>query len=178
MKKNMKKAIMMAMVLALALAPAAQADTIFSPTFRFYGVEEQPTEVPTAEPTVEPTEAPTAEPTAAPAETAAEEPTAEPTAEPTEAPTAEPLPEITLKVSSNLAGLTEVDEGTLMILTLTVEGADNCEYTIRWQETKDGVTWVDIPGANGMEYALTLKPEHSGMYWRACLDIADTEAAE
>lgn len=185
MKKNMNKAIMMALVMMLALAPLAQADTIVSPTFRFYGVAEQPTEVPTAEPTVEPTAEPTAEPEVTAAPEASVAPTAAPvsepevTAEPTEAPTAEPLPEITVSISSNLAGKRAVRVGTEMVLTMTVENAAGRAYTIQWQQsTDDGATWSDIPGANGEQYSLSLQREHTGMLWRVTIDIEDAAANE
>ena len=185
MKKNMKKAIMMALVMMMALAPLAQADTIVSPTFRFYGVEEQPTEVPTAEPTVEPTAEPTTEPevTAAPEASAASTaaPASEPevTAEPTEAPTAEPLPEITVSISSNLAGRTYIFTGTEMVLTAMVENAGEYAYDIQWQQSTDGgVTWENIPGANAMKYSLIIGTEHNGMSWRVTVDLIEPNSAE
>lgn len=165
MKKNIRKAIVMALVLVMAMSAVAQADTIISPVFRLPSAASRPTEVPT----VEPTAAPTAEPTAEPVVEATEEPVAEITEEPVEEP------EVVLKVSSNLAGRKGVLAGTQMILTLQVEGADGRDYTIRWQQTKDGIVWEDILGANDYVYSLVLRAEHSGMYWRACLDMTDTE---
>ena len=177
MKKNMNKAIMMALVMMLALAPLAQADTIVSPTFRFYGVAEQPTEVPTAEPTVEPTAEPTAEPEVTAAPEVDAEPVSEPevTAEPTEAPTAEPLPEITVSISSNLGNRKIFFAGTEMVLGLNVEGGpEDAEYAIQWQHSIDGgATWTDISGANDYEYRLILSTEHTGMCWRATVELLE-----
>lgn len=183
MKKNIRKAFAMAFALIMMMTAVAQADVIVSPAFTLPGAAARPTEIPTVEPTASPTEAPAAEPTAAPAEeptaqpaeVPAEEPTAEPTAVPVEEPEDEP---ISLSISCNLAGKTTVVEGTVLVLTLNVEGAEGRDYTIRWQQTKDGVNWEDIPGANGMQYSLALQVEHSGMYWRACLDMADTNTGE
>lgn len=173
MKKTIRKAIALAMVLTLALTAAAQADTIVSPSFRLPTAGERPTEVPTVEPTAEPIAEPTEEPTVEPTEVPTEEPTEEPTAEPTE----EPLPEPVLSVTSNLAGKTSVASGTEMVLTLLVEGADGYAYTIQWQQSNDGgATWTDVPNANSHELRLILTPEHSGMYWRACVDILSPEA--
>lgn len=91
MKKNIRKAIVMALALMMAMTAVAQADTIISPVFRLPGAASRPTEVPTVEPTAEPTVEPTAEPTAEPVV----EVTAEPTVEPTVEPIAEPMVEVT-----------------------------------------------------------------------------------
>lgn len=192
MKKNMRKAIILALALVMTLTTTAVADTIVSPVFRFPSVQERPTEAPTAEPTAEPMAEPTAEPTEVPTEdpTAAPEvtvepevttepteaptkvPTEEPTAEPTAEPTPEPLPEPVLNVTSNLTGKKIVAVGTELVLTLTVEGAEGYEYLIQWQQSSDGGnTWTDIPGANQHQYSLILEKSHTGLYWRAIIDL-------
>ena len=210
MKKNMRKAIILALALVMTLTTTAVADTIVSPVFRFPSVQERPTEAPTAEPTAEPTEAPTEEPTAEPEVTVEPEVTAEPTvepevtaepevpAEPTVEPevtlepevTAEPAvePEVTaepvvteepavepsINVYSKLEGKAIIIGGTQMVLTAVVEGVEEGTYTIQWQQSSDNcATWQDIAGANGHEYILILKQEHSGMYWRAIVQIDD-----
>lgn len=156
MKKLIRNTVILALAAALLLTGTALAETITSPVFHFPTVQQRPTEAPTAEPT----EAPTAEPTV------------EPTAEPTAVPTAEPLPELTLLVSSNLAGMQTVSVGTEMVLTLTVEGAGDHPYTIQWQQSVDGgATWTDVPGANGHEYSIILDETHSGMYWRVNVEL-------
>lgn len=95
MKKNIRKAIVMALALMMAMTAVAQADTIISPVFRLPSAASRPTEVPTVEPTAEPTVEPTAEPTAEPTTEPVVEVTAEPTVEPTAEPTAEPVAEVT-----------------------------------------------------------------------------------
>ena len=59
-----------------------------------------------------------------------------------------------------------------------VKGADGWLYRIQWQQTTDGVNWTDVPGANDHYFALKLKPEHSGMYWRAIVEIIGQDTAE
>ena len=230
MKKSIRQAIILAMVMILAVTSTALADTIVSSSFKFDSVMEQPEATPSVEPEAEPTEEPAAEPTeeaaeepavteepvAEPTEEAAgepavteepadepteeavedpavtEEPAAEPTeevveepaateepvAEPAAEPTAEPLPEITATITSNLGELETVGVGTEMILTLTVEGNEGYAYTVQWQKSTDGVNWQDIEGANGDQFVLILAKEHSGVYWRATVDLVDPAAAE
>ena len=238
MKKSIRQAIILAMVMILAVTSTALADTIVSSSFKFNSVMEQPEATPSVEPEAEPTEEPAAEPTeeaaeepvvteapaAEPTEEAAEEPavTEEPAAEPTEEAaeepvvteepaaepteevveepavteepavepteevveepaaeaTAEPLPEITATITSNLGELETVGVGTEMILTLTVEGNEGYAYTVQWQKSTDGVNWQDIEGANGDQFVLILAKEHSGVYWRATVDLVDPAAAE
>lgn len=86
-------------------------------------------------------------------------------------------PELVLKVTSNLEDGARVLVGTEMVLTLTVEGAEGYEYTIQWQQTRDvGVTWEDVPGATDHQLRISLDPSHSGMYWRAVVNIAPSAA--
>lgn len=221
MKKSIRQAIILAMVMILAVTSTALADTIVSSSFKFNSVMEQPEETPTVEPETEPTEEPADEPTEeVPAVTeepvvteepavteepvvseepeveateevveepvVTEEPVVEPTeevaeetvAEPAAETTAEPLPEITATITSNLGELETVGVGTEMILTLTVEGNEGYAYTVQWQKSTDGVNWQDIEGANGDQFRLILAKEHSGVYWRATVDLVDPAAAE
>ncbi len=167
MKKSIRQAIILAMVMILALTSTALADTIVSTSFKFNSVMEQPEETPAVEPEAEATEEPAAEPN----EEVAEESVVE--------PTAEPLPLPTISISSNLAGRSIVAPGTQMVLTMSVEGAAGRAYTIQWQQSSDnGASWNDIPGANAEQYVLKLSTEHSGMIWRVTIDIEDTVTAE
>lgn len=75
-----------------------------------------------------------------------------------------------ISLTSNLKDGGTYEEGTELILTLNVEGYEGIDYEIRWQETTDGVTWTDIPGENGHELRIILRPEHEGVYWRALLN--------
>lgn len=216
MKKSIRQAIILAMVMILAVTSTALADTIVSSSFKFNSVMEQPEETPTVEPEAEATEEVTEEPAAEPTEEVVEEPveteepatepteevveepvvteepatepteevTEEPAAEPTEEVTEEPAaesteevveePEISLTVTSNLAGKKAVLLGTEMVLTLTVDGAEGCAYTIQWQSSADGgATWTDVPGATEHQLKVILMQEHAGLLWRASINIPD-----
>lgn len=189
MKKSIRQAIILAMVMILAVTSTALADTIVSSSFKFSSVMEQPEATPTVEPEVEPTEEPAAEPTEEVGEEPAvtEEPAVEPTEEvveepvATEEPAAEPTeevveeePEITLTVTSNLAGRKAVLIGTEMVLTLTVDGAEGIDYSVQWQSSDDGgSTWENVSGATEHQLKVILTKEHTGLLWRASINIPD-----
>ena len=197
MKKSIRQAIILAMVMILAVTSTALADTIVSSSFKFNSVMEQPEETPTVEPeaeateevteepaaeepAAEPTEEVTAEPAAESTEEVTEAPAVEPTEEATEEPAAESTeevveePEMSLTVTSNLAGKKAVLLGTEMVLTLTVDGAEGCAYTIQWQSSADGgATWTDVPGATEHQLKVILMQEHAGLLWRASINIPD-----
>lgn len=155
MKKNARRVAILALVLTFAMTGVALADTIVSPVFQFSGVMAAPTATP--EPEAEPS---AAEDGAVPAE------------EPTEVQDNEP--DIHLSVTSNLGGRTVVVQGTELVLTLKVEGAEGYAYTIQWQQSSDGgATWTDIAGATDAQYRLKLKPDHTGLYWRATIDLGE-----
>lgn len=164
MKKNVRSMIILAVILVFTMTSAALADTIVSPVFQFSGVQAAPTATPEPE-----------------AEAAGEGETADAAEEPTEVqqPEADPEPDVKLSVSSNLAGGSVVMEGTELVLTLTVEGAEGYAYTIQWQQSSDGgATWTDVAGATGAQYRLKLKPAHTGMYWRATIDLGEPVTEE
>lgn len=161
MKKSIRQAIILAMVMILAVTSTALADTIVSSSFKFNSVMEQPEETPTVEPTEEP------------AVTSAEEDVE------AQQPETEPEPDVKLSVTTNLADGSVVMEGTELVLTLTVEGAEGYVYTIQWQQSSDGgASWTDVAGANAIQYRLKLKPEHTGMYWRATIDLGEPVSEE
>lgn len=178
MKKSIRQAIILAMVMILALTSTALADTIVSSSFKFSSVMEQPEATPTVEPEAEVTEEPAVEPTEEVTEEPAVEPTEEVVEEPTvtEKPAAEATvkPEVTLTVTSNLAGQKVVLIGTEMVLTLTVDGAEGIDYSIQWQSSADGgATWDNVSGATGHQLKVILTQEHTGRLWRASINIPD-----
>ena len=198
MKKNLVKliAITLAAVMLLSIAGVVAERYIVSNTLRLPAVKSRPVETPVVveepvaeepvveEPAVEEpvVEEPVVEEPVV-EEPVVEEPVVEePVVE--EPVVEEPVveepakPELELFVSSNLTNESVVTEGTELVLTLTVKGADGWLYRIQWQQTTDGVNWTDVPGANDHYFALKLKPEHSGMYWRAIVEIIGQDTAE
>ena len=68
---------------------------------------------------------------------------------------------------SNIAGMTEVLDGTEVTLTAQLEGFENDQYVIQWQYTPDGGTTVfDADGANEENYTFFLNEQNVGYMWR------------
>ena len=89
----------------------------------------------------------------------------------------------TITVTSNLEGVEEVYEGTIVTLTATLTGFEDVEYVMQWQYTPDGgQSIVDIEGANSSEYSFPITVENSVYLWRLNVtitgEIAEVEAAE
>lgn len=127
-------------------------------------------------------------------ETAEEQATPEEDGKPIDADTmAEPgtvdLPDATLPLDEAAAGdaaevvpLAKVHvnlpaEGTIAVgdeirFTADLEGCGNSPW-IQWQYSEDGVTWRDIPGANGISLDIVLTPANSHSHWRAAVTITD-----
>ena len=150
--------------------PAVEEPTVEEPVVEEPVVEEPVVEEPAVEEPV--VEEPVVE------EPAVEEPVVEEPAveepiveEPVEEEPAFVAPELKLHISSNLTADSIVVAGTEMVLTLTVEGAEGYEYKIQWQVTEDGVTWTDLPGETGHSLSIILAPHHTGMSWRANVEI-------
>ena len=56
--------------------------------------------------------------------------------------------------------------GTKVVLTATLTGFDNMEYTLQWQYTTDHQNWIDQEGANDLTYTYTLNDETAQYTWR------------
>jgi ribosomal protein L14 len=56
-------------------------------------------------------------------------------------------------------------DGAQITLEGEVEGFDQ-GYTLQWQYSADKEKWIDIPGANELNYTYTLTDETENLYWR------------
>ena len=66
----------------------------------------------------------------------------------------------------------------MVILTATLTGFENTNYTMQWQYTPDmGETIVDVPGANDTQYSFPITIENAEYLWRLSVTIHD-EAPE
>ena len=83
----------------------------------------------------------------------------------------EELPIPVVSITSNLISETAITVGTEMVLTLHVDGVEGYDYTIQWQQTKDGVIWTDLEGETSHELRITLQLSHAGVYWRAVVQV-------
>ena len=60
--------------------------------------------------------------------------------------------------------------GAEITLEARVTGAEEGEYTIRWQYSKDYENWIDIPGADGPRYTFIADGETITYVWRVVAD--------
>ncbi len=194
MKKRIRQAIVLTLVLVMTLSSTALADTIVSPTFTFGNVGERPVQTAPAEEEAAPAAAEKAPAAAEKAPAAAEKaPAAEaekaPAADAKKAPASGAAGVVNLSgkrgaqlkvtVSTNLEGKTRVRAGTEMVLTMHVEGLRNRPCKIQWQQSVDnGETWQDIEGATEEQYKLILAPEHTGMLWRVTIEVEKATKAK
>ena len=65
------------------------------------------------------------------------------------------------------------DESTLIAV---LHGYDNAVYTLRWQESKEGIEWQDIEGATDARYTMIVTEENYLAYWRVVVTITDVQA--
>lgn len=90
---------------------------------------------------------------------------------------AEAAPEEAIRsicIATNLDGMTQVKEGTVVILTATLSGFEDDVYTLQWQYSPDGgSTAIDIAGAGKLTYAYRLTAENFGYMYRLVVHIAD-----
>ena len=86
-----------------------------------------------------------------------------------------------IRISTNIEGMTQVREGTVVVLTATLVGFENDAYTLQWQYSTDGgATAIDIGGACGLEYAYRISPANFDYMYRIVvfIDEAQTNVAE
>ena len=63
-----------------------------------------------------------------------------------------------------------VEYGMEITLAAHVTGAAEGEYTIQWQFSDDMQNWIDIPGANSLNYTFIANGETVTYAWRAVAD--------
>lgn len=60
--------------------------------------------------------------------------------------------------------------GEEITLKATVAGAEEGEYTIKWQYSENLEDWIDVPGADGLRYTFIANGETVSYAWRAVAD--------
>ena len=81
------------------------------------------------------------------------------------------LPEVEIPKSLSISMEYEqpLHFGDIVTLIATLQGYDNIDYTIQWQQSPDNITWYDIAGANGLTYSITITTDNFEDYWRFCV---------
>jgi large repetitive protein len=103
---------------------------------------------------------------------ASEEATSE-TETTTEEQTTTAAPDRSVRLRTNLDDGTTPYEGMTVVLTVELNGFEDCEYTIQWQRSTDNVNWEDVPGATDQSYSFTLTEETNGYYWNAQVTVKE-----
>ena len=152
------------------------------------GPKEEPVEKPVEESGKEPEEEPAEEPEV-PADDLPQEPTEEPKDETQEEPDenkGEPLetkeepadepelaPERSVKLVSTLDGLTEIYEGTEIVMTVEISGFSEEDIaSVTWQyRPADEEDFYDIEGADGLTYTYPISAENIHYEWRIMLTM-------
>jgi len=66
--------------------------------------------------------------------------------------------------------------GAVVNLSSELIGFENKEYTLQWQHSLDGTTWIDEPGANEDTYTFVLYEQNARYIWRIiAIDVRDKE---
>ena len=56
--------------------------------------------------------------------------------------------------------------GKTVTFVAVLKGYDNLEYTLNWQQSKDNVTWSDIPDASEERYDVVVTADNYADFWR------------
>jgi hypothetical protein len=91
----------------------------------------------------------------------------------TEEQTTTAAPDRSVRLRTNLDDGTTPYEGMTVVLTVELNGFEDCEYTIQWQRSTDNVNWEDVPGATDQSYSFTLTEETNGYYWNAQVTVKE-----
>ena len=78
-------------------------------------------------------------------------------------------------ITTDLGGRTSVVAGTEVTLTAHLNGFENDTYTIQWKYSPDGVTMIDIPGANGTSYTFRINKTNVQYEWYAEVTLIGEE---
>lgn len=79
-----------------------------------------------------------------------------------------------IRIDTNLGGMKQVKEGTVVSLTATLTGFEDDVYTLQWEYSPDGGnTAIAIAGANKRTYAYRLTAENFGYMYRLVVHIED-----
>ena len=63
--------------------------------------------------------------------------------------------------------------GGEVIFIAVLNGYDNLEYTIQWQQSKDNIDWLDVPGSNEARHTEIVTRDNYKDFWRVQVTITD-----
>lgn len=82
----------------------------------------------------------------------------------------EELPPLSVEIECLHPADEPVYFGEEITLEATVTGAEEGEYTIKWQYSENLEDWIDVPGADGLRYTFIANGETVSYAWRAVAD--------
>ena len=92
--------------------------------------------------------------------------------------TKEKLEPLTVRIFSLHPTDQPVYFGTEITLEAQVTGAEEGEYTIQWQYSKDLESWIDVPGANDVRYTFVADGETITYAWRVVAERIQKEVTQ
>ena len=63
-----------------------------------------------------------------------------------------------------------VDLGDDMVLTATLTGFEDLNYTLQWQFSADNANWANVDGATGSTLRVQMNEENRDYFWRVSVD--------
>ena len=66
----------------------------------------------------------------------------------------------------------ELNYGDKVTLKANLEGYENCEYTIKWQSSKDNENWENV-GCKGETFSFTVTEENADLFYSAVVVITE-----
>ena len=65
--------------------------------------------------------------------------------------------------------------GSDVTFIAVLHGYDNLEYTVQWQQSKNGSEWMDVPGSTEARYTETITRDNYKDFWRVQVSITGIE---
>lgn len=83
-----------------------------------------------------------------------------------------------LWITSNVDGNTVIYEGSEIILTAHLEGFEDEEYHMQWQNSADGgATFRNVDGATGEQVSFNVSVENQNYIWKLVVELAAEPSA-
>ena len=61
----------------------------------------------------------------------------------------------------------------MMHLVAHVEGLEEIPYRLRWQQSEDGKTWMDVADASEEKLDVVVTEDNYMLYWRVCAKLEE-----
>ena len=72
----------------------------------------------------------------------------------------------------------EAKIGGTAVFTASIEGLDEYEYSMQWQQCTDGENWLDVADETGIQMRQVITEENMAYLWRINITVTGTKEAE